>query len=55
MAGVLRPPRGEERGLREWERPVGTPFGSQRSDASGSGLLVSVPLWSPSPRPGAWQ
>lgn len=41
MAGVLRPPRGGERGLREWERPVGTPFGSQRSDASGSGLLVS--------------
>ena len=41
MTGVLRPPRGGERGLREWERPVGTPFGSQRSDASGSGLLVS--------------
>ena len=41
MAGVLRPPRGGERGLRESGRPVGTPFGSQRSDGSGSGLLVS--------------
>lgn len=55
MAGVLRPPRGGERGLREWGRPVGTPFGSQRSDGSGSGLLVSCSVVVPISTSGAWQ